>query len=242
MSNINPINLNSHDHEYSLMTQATRLIQRSHLLKALVLLIPLVILYVIISHPFDISEASALSDPPCPYVWHGGSPSHRGSCWCGAEDHYCMCTPSLAIDAIIELHERDETMAGNCDSCSILLVYRGDPPRGLYAIPGGFVNVGESVESAVTREAHEETNLTVLRMEQFKMFSNPGRDKRRHTASMVFRCIVRSVDGLRGGDDAKSVQLVPLKDVLSMPLAFDHKTILTEYIQRFHPSILAIDH
>lgn len=61
----------------------------------------------------------SISPTDCPYTWHGGSPSgsHRGSCWCGA-DSYCMCTPSLAIDCIIEYQ-------GN-----VVLVWRKDPPAG----------------------------------------------------------------------------------------------------------------
>ena len=176
--------------------------------------------------------------PDCPYIWHGGSPSHKGSCWCGAEDQYCMCTPSLAIDAIIEYHSSLDTIDTSCEHCSIVLVFRKDPPREFFAIPGGFVNIGETVEQAAQREVHEETNLSIHSLHQFKMFSDPSRDSRRHTASIVFRCIVTNVDGLKGGDDAKAVKLVPLKEVLQLPLAFDHRTILYEYIDKFHPTLL----
>ena len=202
-------------------------------------LIPLMILYIILSHPFSDDSRSRQDQPPCPYTWHGGSPSHRGSCWCGADDKYCMCTPSLAIDAIIEYHKSEETISSSCESCSLLLVFRRDPPSG-YAIPGGFVNIGESVETAAIREVKEETNLSLHSLEQFRMYSDPARDKRRHTASIVFRCIVTSVDGFKGGDDAKGVRLVPLKDVLNLPLAFDHKIILHDYIQRYHPTVLGL--
>jgi 8-oxo-dGTP diphosphatase len=61
----------------------------------------------------------------------------------------------------------------------------------------------------------EETNLTVSHLEQFRMYSDPARDKRRHTASMVFRCIVRSLSGLHTGDDAKGVQV--LNNILNPP-------------------------
>lgn len=179
-----------------------------------------------------------LTTPDCPYVWHGGSPTHKGSCWCGAEDKYCMCTPSLAIDAIIEHHASEDTMDTTCEHCSIVLVFRKDPPREFFAIPGGFVNIGETVEKAAEREVREETNLSVHRLTQFKMFSDPSRDSRRHTASIVFRCIVTTVEGLKGGDDAKSVKLVALRDVLKLPLAFDHRTILYEYIEKFHPGLI----
>lgn len=186
----------------------------------------------------DNSVEKHKDDPNCPYVWHGGSPTHKGSCWCGRDDKYCMCTPSLAIDAIIEYHATTETIDKSCEHCQIILVFRKDPPKEFFAIPGGFVNIGETVEQATLREVHEETNLSVHQLHQFKMFSDPLRDSRRHTASIVFRCIVTDIAKMKGGDDAKAVKLIPLKEVLQLPLAFDHRTILYEYIERFHPTIL----
>ena len=88
-----------------------------------------------------------------------------------------MCTPSLAIDAIIEVHDEFEL--------KVVLVRRRDPPRDLFAIPGGFVDVGESVEEAIVREVKEETNLSLDKLEQFRVYSDPSRDKRRHTVSVV---------------------------------------------------------
>lgn len=163
----------------------------------------------------------------CPYVWHGGSPSqqHIGSCWCGV-DSYCMCTPSLAIDVIIEYQKSDtETF--------FIFVDRGVPPPGL-AIPGGFVNVDETVEEAALRELKEETNLTLTHLEQFRMYSDPARDKRRHTASMVFKCVVTSVEHMHSGDDAKRLRILPLGDVHSTTFAFDHKTIMWDYFRKYH--------
>lgn len=92
----------------------------------------------------------------------GGSTSHIGSCWCGS-DQYCMCTPSLAIDAVIEvLPDPDTRGGGRGDAPGVVLVQRGVPPYG-YALPGGFVDVGEEVEAATVREVREETNLTLSR-------------------------------------------------------------------------------
>lgn len=102
------------------------------------------------------------------------------------------------------------------------------------------MNVGESVEAATIREVREETNLVMERLEQFRVYSDPRRDKRRHTVSVVFRCSVKNLDGMRGGDDAKSLRLVPLRNVRSLDLAFDHKQILTEYISVFHPELNSI--
>lgn len=92
--------------------------------------------------------------------------------------------------------------------------------------------------SAAIREVKEETNLTISHLQQFKLFSDPKRDKRRHTASMVFRCIVNDIQYLHNGDDAKSVKVLDLKSVLSLDLAFDHYTILKEFITHYHPEIL----
>ena len=173
------------------------------------------------------------SEHVCPYKWNGGSPTSllEGSCWCG-KDKYCMCTPSLAIDAIIEVP--------NNGVISVLLVHRGVPPEG-YAIPGGFVDIGESIEEATIREVKEETNihLELSDIEQFKIYSDPKRDKRRHTVSAVFRCRAKDISSLKSGDDAKSLKVKPLKDVLKLKnLAFDHKQIFEEYAKKFHPQLL----
>eukprot|EP01038_Epipyxis_sp_PR26KG_P008088 gene8088-10957_t len=178
---------------------------------------------------------SLIDRPQCNYVFHGGSPSHKGSCWCG-EDKYCLCTPSLAIDAIIEVKIKDPMNEKQFD-VYIILIERRDPPQNMFAIPGGFVELGETVEMAVLREVKEETNLTVSSLEQFKMYSDPKRDKRRHTASMVFRVHIENVNHLHRGDDAKKTKLFKLNEVLKLNLAFDHRTVLSDYIIKYHPQI-----
>ena len=171
----------------------------------------------------------------CPYKrWQGNSPTHVGSCWCDKRDSRpCSCSHSLAWEAIIEYTISNKT--------KILLVQRSDPPIGYYAITGGFVEVGESVEETVIREVKEETNMTITHknIEQFKMFSVPTRDKRRHTISMVFRCIIddKIIKDLHSGDDAKSIIIANLNEVLLLKLACDHKNVLTHYLKRFHPYI-----
>lgn len=177
------------------------------------------------------------SGKKCPYKWHGGSPNGdlRGSCWCGL-DSYCMCTPSLAIDAIIEVPGKIAVPDGNDNDPYIVVVRRKDPPKDKHAIPGGFVDVGETVEHATIREVKEETNLNVASLEQFHVYSDPARDARRHTVSVVFRCIVSDLSTLHKGDDAKGVDLIKLKDLLKAEanLAFDHAKIFREYAQRYY--------
>lgn len=100
--------------------------------------------------------------------------------------------------------------------------------------------MGETVESATIREVKEETNLTLNSLEQFRVYSDPSRDARRHTVSMVFRGTVASVADLHTGDDAKSVKVVPLAEVLTLALAFDHRKIFEEYLARFHPDLVKL--
>jgi 8-oxo-dGTP diphosphatase len=149
-----------------------------------------------------------------------------------------MCTPSLAIDAIIELKQHSQ-------GSKIVLVRRRDPPRNLHAIVGGFVDVGETIEAATIREVKEETNITLTldQVQQFRMYSDPKRDKRRHTVSMVSRCLLvaeaadKALQELHTGDDAKQAAAIHLRDVTSLDLAFDHRLILTDFINQFHPNL-----
>lgn len=83
----------------------------------------------------------------------------------------------------------------------------------------------------------EETNLIPTAIEQFRVYSDPKRDKRRHTVSAVFRCHVKSFSELKAGDDAKGVELVPLQKIDTLDLAFDHRQILKEYVAHFHPNL-----
>lgn len=107
----------------------------------------------------------------------------------------------------------------------IVLVRRKNPPPG-WALPGGFVDYGESLEAAALREAKEETSLDIAALRQFGAYSDPARDPRRHTISVVFTG--RGDGRLRAGDDAKEVAVFNLED-LPAELAFDHGKILKDY-------------
>ena len=124
-------------------------------------------------------------------------PASVGSCLCG-EKQFCLCTPSLAADVIIEL----EDAAGHVES--VVFIERRDG-RGL-AMVGGFVKVGEAAEAAAEREALEETGLRLTRLRQWCTFSSPSRDPRRHTAALVH--VGRARGTPRAADDAKAIKIV----------------------------------
>lgn len=121
--------------------------------------------------------------------------------------------PFLTVDILIE------TMGG------VVLIRRKNPPHG-WALPGGFVDYGESVEAAARREAEEETGLCVTDLHQFHTYSNPTRDPRHHTVSVVFTATASAIPV--GADDAAEAGIFTL-DALPAPIAFDHEKILSDY-------------
>lgn len=103
-----------------------------------------------------------------------------------------------------------------------------DPFKGYLALPGGFVNEGETAEAAVKREAMEETSLEVEPIEILGVYSDPRRDPRKHILTVVFIGII--VGGSdKAGDDAESVEWVDLVNIEKDQVAFDHMTILRDY-------------
>ena len=124
-------------------------------------------------------------------------------------------TPQLTVDAIIEI------------GGGIVLVERKYPPPG-WAIPGGFVDPGESLLEAVKREALEETSLEIEVLDLFHMYSKPWRDPRGDTVSAVYQC--RAVGEPAGGDDAANA-VVFSSDNLPEDIAFDHREILQQFFQ-----------
>lgn len=107
----------------------------------------------------------------------------------------------------------------------VVLIERKNPPLG-WALPGGFVDYGESLETAATREALEETGLNLKEVRQFRAYSDPGRDPRQHNISFVFTA--NAEGNLLGGDDAARAAWFSL-DALPSPLCFDHGQILEDY-------------
>jgi 8-oxo-dGTP diphosphatase len=130
--------------------------------------------------------------------------------------------PTPTVDIIIELIDRRDR--------PIVLIERQNPPYG-WAIPGGFVDYGEPVEVAAQREAQEETCLTVELIEQFYVYSDPNRDPRQHTLSVVF--IATATGEPQAADDAKNIAIFePWR--LPQNLCFDHDQILKDYLRYRH--------
>jgi O-acetyl-ADP-ribose deacetylase (regulator of RNase III)/ADP-ribose pyrophosphatase YjhB (NUDIX family) len=123
--------------------------------------------------------------------------------------------PFTTVDAIIEVED------------GIVVIERSNPPFG-FALPGGFVDYGESLEQAVTREAKEETGLDLLDLKQFHTYSEPNRDPRFHTIGTVF--IAKAKGKPRAGDDAAGLEVVNLKEIAKLDFAFDHKQIIQDYL------------
>ena len=125
--------------------------------------------------------------------------------------------PVPTVDIIIELEGR-----------GIVLIKRKNPPFG-WAIPGGFIDYGESIEEAAVREAKEEVSLDVELVEQLHTYSDPSRDKRRHTITTVY--VAKGKGEPRAADDAAEVGIFG-EGNLPEPLAFDHEKILRDYFKK----------
>ncbi|MGD8591877.1 MAG: NUDIX hydrolase, partial [Gammaproteobacteria bacterium] len=128
-------------------------------------------------------------------------------------------TPLIAVDIIIELIDRTDR--------PIVLIERKNPPYG-WAIPGGFVDIGETLEQAAIREAKEETCLDVTLTCLLGNYSNPSRDARHHTVSAVY--IAQAQGDPKAADDAAHLQLYTPHN-LPESLAFDHNKILADYVR-----------
>ena len=127
--------------------------------------------------------------------------------------HPARKTPAVTVDAIIEM------------SGGVVLIKRKNPPPG-WAIPGGFVDYGETLEAAVVREMKEETGLDVTLVRQFHTYSDPDRDPRHHTVSTLF--IATASGTPEAADDAADAGIFT-RDSLPEHIAFDHRKILDDY-------------
>jgi len=129
-----------------------------------------------------------------------------------------MKTPMLTVDAIIIFQE------------GIVLVKRARPPhQGHYALPGGFVEVGEPIEDAVCREAKEETGLDLRILKLVGVYSAPNRDPRGHVVSICYLAWGRGQ--LQAGSDAKDAMVFSLEDLPTM--AFDHRQMIDDAMNNY---------
>jgi len=124
--------------------------------------------------------------------------------------------PYVTVDAIIELPD------------GIVIIKRSNPPFG-WALPGGFVDYGESLEDAVIREAKEETGLDLIQLKQLHTYSDPERDPRFHTIGTVF--VAKAKGTPKAGDDAADIKVIKVSQIEKLEFAFDHKKIITDYLK-----------
>ena len=132
-------------------------------------------------------------------------------------------TPHLTVDCVIKKN-----------SYILLIKRKYEPFRDMYALPGGFVDLGESVEDACIREIKEETNLKLKKkdLKLVNIYSQPGRDPRGSTASVVFFCLFPKNQIFKAGDDANHAELVNFNSELK--LAFDHNKIIEDTFLKFN--------
>jgi 8-oxo-dGTP diphosphatase len=127
-------------------------------------------------------------------------------------------TPLITVDTVITLIDRAER--------PVVLIERANPPSG-YALPGGFVDIGETLEQAACREAMEETGLSVELIALLGCYSDPERDVRGHTISVIY---VAEASGMpKAADDARSIRLCDPTDG-TIQLAFDHRLVLDDFL------------
>ena len=127
-------------------------------------------------------------------------------------------TPLLTVDAVILVNNRR----------NLVLIRRKNPPfQGELALPGGFVDVGETVEEACIREAYEETNINVNIIKLIGVFSDPRRDPRGHNVTIAFLCEPQTKNEKPiAKDDAAALEIIDLTMISSLKIAFDHMEII----------------
>ncbi|MBU1999322.1 MAG: NUDIX domain-containing protein [Candidatus Omnitrophica bacterium] len=142
--------------------------------------------------------------------------------------HKLQNGPFITVDAIIEVPV-------SSGKTGIVVIQRSNPPFG-WALPGGFVDYGESLEDAVKREMKEETDLELQDLRQFHTYSNPDRDPRFHTIGTVF--LAKGIGTPKADDDAAGLKVIKLDEIKNLDFAFDHNNILEDYLKYKENGIL----
>ncbi len=140
---------------------------------------------------------------------------------CGRPVQYYK-NPFPTVDIIISFSEKEGTKKRG-----VVLVFRKNEPK-LWALPGGFIDYGESAEEAAIREAKEETGLSIKNIRQFRVYSDPDRDPRQHNITIVF--YAEAEGNLEAGSDAKRIKLFSWEELPDI-MAFDHRKILNDFME-----------
>ncbi len=137
----------------------------------------------------------------------------------------CNCfgykAPAVAVDAIVLKNK------------SILLIRRRkEPYKGFYALPGGFIECGESCEEAIKREVYEEVGINIKILDLLGVYSNPERDPRGHVISICYVTMYESGE-LKESEEAENIKFFNIEEALNQKLAFDHKKILEDFVRKY---------
>lgn len=130
--------------------------------------------------------------------------------------------PAITVDAIVVAKEQ------GTQEMLLLIQRKSEPYKGKWALPGGFVDVNETLKEAATRELKEETGVEGVDLKQFNVFDAPGRDPRERTISVVHFGYTDKILTAKGSDDAQDARWFPLSDLPE--LAFDHEEIVERFV------------
>ncbi|MBZ9570041.1 NUDIX hydrolase [Methanobrevibacter sp. TMH8] len=141
--------------------------------------------------------------------------------------------PSVTVDIIIFNEDNNDKIEKNNKDEFILIKRKNEPFKNYWAIPGGFVDYGETVENAAIREAKEETGIDVKLKKLIGVYSDPKRDPRGHTITIVYLAI-GDFNQMKASSDAACANIFSFNTIMSMKIAFDHKKILNDVFKEIN--------